>query len=113
MATFYRGAVTREGNMVVRVVNGVPRPLAQFQHEQTRLPLPWEWRDGFYGRWVVSYALLLSATGGMPELAAVLAQRFANELMANQRPERWEFSEDDIRAWVVTCCGKSPFADGK
>ena len=102
--TAYRGVVTRDGNMLLKVTKDRACPMPGFPFAPTNQPLPFQWRETFYGQWVVAYVILWDATGAQHDLAQMYAADFAKEVVAKQSPERWEIPAPFVRQWIVDKC---------
>jgi hypothetical protein len=100
MSIVYKAGNSGFGNWLVRVEGEEGRPLHQFQHPTTRLPLPWEWRPGRYGRWMVCYAMLLDAQPARYDLAARLANPLIEHLGRRLQDVAWEISQEELLAWM-------------
>lgn len=111
MSVVYRGLMTREGTMLLRVDKRGSFAIAPFRYERNGSALPWDWVGGFYQRWCIAYALLYDATGQQTELTSRLAAPFALQFVSNFPAERWELTRDDIRVWVVDQAARSIVGD--
>jgi hypothetical protein len=107
MSAVFTAGNSGYGNWLVVVDGGEAKPLHQFSHPTTRLPLPWEWRPGRYGRWMVCYAMLLAALPARADLAARLAAPLADHLVRRLEQVSWELNVEELLDWVKGPVGET------
>lgn len=101
MLTVYRAIQSHDGAMLIRVQTAKTFHLPHFTHPVSKHPLPWDWVSGFYGRWMVAYAVIYDATGLGAELALKLAAPFAQTILKDRPASGWTLTREEVQRWVI------------